>query len=57
MKDYTNYEIYWKDLTPKAQQRLIGLHQDDADYVPLAVITKVNLEFEDLQETDYEQEL
>lgn len=57
MENYTNYEIYWDDLTQEAQQRLIGLHQHDADYVPLAVITKVDLKFEDLEETNYEQEL
>lgn len=33
-----SYEIYWDDLTPKAQERLKELWHDNVDLAPLAVV-------------------
>lgn len=33
-----SYEIYWEDLTPKAQKRLKALFHDNVELSPLAVV-------------------
>ena len=34
----TQYEIYWKDLTEKAQEKLKDLYHDNIDLSPIAII-------------------
>jgi|GEM_PF-6850242 len=33
-----SYEIYWDDLTPKAQKRLKPLYHDNVQLSPLAIV-------------------
>lgn len=33
-----NYEIYWDDLTPEAQERLKGMNHENIDLSPIAII-------------------
>lgn len=33
-----NYEIYWDDLTPEAQERLQDLYHENIDLDPIAII-------------------
>lgn len=40
----TQYEIYWSDLTPEAQERLSELKDDNVDLSPLAIIDVENVD-------------
>ena len=60
MENYTNYEIYWDDLTQKAQARMCKLYHENIGLTPIAFITLANIEFEDLEDLedlDYGKEL
>jgi hypothetical protein len=38
------YEIYWDDLTPEAQERLVGMYHENIYLSPIAII---DIEIED----------
>jgi len=45
------YQIFWDDLTPEAQERLKELNHDNIDNLPIAIV-----DIEDLDEDDFELE-